>query len=154
MSIFVRSVGDYEVIGRTVDDAAGEAFDKIAKLLGLGYPGGPEIEEQAAKGDAKRFDLPRSMPDSENFSFSGLKTAVRYLLPKLKGDYLADVCASVQQAIVDVLVRKTINAAKKHDVDPSTGLRTSLVTISGGVSCNRELRKRMTEACKRHGLEL
>ena len=145
MSIFVRSVGDYEVIGRTVDDAAGEAFDKIAKLLGLGYPGGPEIEKHAAKGDPKRFDLPRSMPDSENFSFSGLKTAVRYLLPKLKGDYLADVCASVQQAIVDALVRKIIAAAKKHDVD--------LVTVSGGVSCNRELRKQLGDACKRHGFE-
>ncbi|HEV3243234.1 MAG TPA: tRNA (adenosine(37)-N6)-threonylcarbamoyltransferase complex transferase subunit TsaD [Chthoniobacterales bacterium] len=145
MSIFVRGVGDYKVIGRTVDDAAGEAFDKIAKLLGLGYPGGPEIEKRAVTGDPKRFDLPRSMPDSENFSFSGLKTAVRYLLPKLKGDFLADVCASVQEAIVDVLVCKTINAAKKHAVD--------LVTISGGVSCNRVLRKQLDEACKRHGLE-
>jgi len=146
MSILVRGVGDYEIIGRTVDDAAGEAFDKTAKLLGLGYPGGPEIEKHAANGDPKRFDLPRSMPDSENFSFSGLKTAVRYLLPKLKDDYRADVCASVQAAIVDVLVSKTIAAAKKHDVD--------LVTISGGVSCNKELRKKMTEACKRHGFEL
>jgi len=146
MTVFVRDVGDYQIIGRTVDDAAGEAFDKIAKLLGLGYPGGPEIEKHAAKGDPKRFDLPRSMPDSENFSFSGLKTAVRYLLPKLKSDYLADVCASVQAAIVDVLVRKTIDAAKTHDVD--------LVTVSGGVSCNRELRKQLDEACKRGGFEL
>ena len=146
MTVFVRGVADYQIIGRTVDDAAGEAFDKIAKLLGLGYPGGPEIEKHAANDDGSHFDLPRSMPDSENFSFSGLKTAVRYLLPKLKGDYLADVCASVQAAIVDVLVSKTIAAAKKHDVD--------LVTMSGGVSCNRKLRKRMTEACKQHGLEL
>src|SRR5256714_3383856 len=146
MMVFVRGVGDYQIIGRTVDDAAGEAFDKIAKLLGLGYPGGPEIEKHAANGDPKRFDLPRSMPDSENFSFSGLKTAVRYLLPKLKDDYLADVCASIQAAIVDVLVSKTIAAAKKHDVD--------LVTISGGVSCNRELRKQMSEACKRDAFEL
>ncbi len=145
MSILVRRVGDYQIIGRTVDDAAGEAFDKIAKLLVLGYPGGPEIEKHAIKGDPKRFDLPRSMPDSENFSFSGLKTAVRYLLPKLKGDYLADVCASVQEAIVDVLVRKTIAAARKHDVD--------LVTVSGGVGCNRVLRKQLDEACKRQGLE-
>src|SRR5438128_7713937 len=145
MSILVRRVDDYQIIGRTVDDAAGEAFDKIAKLLGLGYPGGPEIEKRAAPGDPKRFDLPRSMPDSENFSFSGLKTAVRYLLPKLKGDYLADVCASVEEAIVDVLIRKTIAAAKKHAVD--------LVTISGGVSCNRTLRKQLDEACKRHRLE-
>ena len=183
MSIFVRGVGDYEVIGRTVDDAAGEAFDKIAKLSGLGYPGGPEIEKRALNGDPKRFDLPRSMPDSENFSFSGLKTAVRYLLPKLgvipnpasrdEGSHsrsldsrgplrdqsanegslasarddklLSDLCASVQEAIVDVLVRKTITAAKKHDVD--------LVTVSGGVSCNRELRKQLGHACKRHGFE-
>ena len=146
MSIFVRGVGDYEIIGRTVDDAAGEAFDKIAKLLGLGYPGGPEVEKHATNGKGMRFDLPRSMPDSENFSFSGLKTAVRYLLPKLKGDYLAGVCASVQAAIVDVLVSKTIAAAKKHDVD--------LVTMSGGVSCNKELRKQMAEGSKRHGFEL
>ena len=166
MSILVRRLGDYQIIGRTVDDAAGEAFDKIAKLLVLGYPGGPEIEKHAIKGDPKRFDLPRSMPDSENFSFSGLKTAVRYLLPKIVGRFcetpnderrptqtpyklpekdLADVCASVQEAIVDVLVRKTIAAAKKHDVD--------LVTVSGGVSCNRVLRKLLDEACKRHGLE-
>jgi N6-L-threonylcarbamoyladenine synthase len=145
MSIFVRGVGDYQIIGRTVDDAAGEAFDKIAKLLGLGYPGGPEIEKHAASGNSKRFDLPRSMPDSENFSFSGLKTAVRYLLPTLRGDFLADVCASVQAAIVDVLVRKTIDAAKKHNVD--------LVTVSGGVSCNRELRKQLGGACKRDGFE-
>src|SRR3989449_2475325 len=137
MSVFVRGVADYRLIGRTVDDAAGEAFDKVAKMLGLGYPGGPEIEKRARTGDPDRFDLPRSILDSENFSFSGLKTAVRYLLPKLKGDFLADLCASFQQAIVDVLVGKTISAAQKYDVD--------LVTMSGGVSCNRELRRRLGE---------
>ena len=184
MTVLMRGVGDYQIIGRTVDDAAGEAFDKIAKLLGLGYPGGPEIEKYAMNGDSNRFDLPRSMPESENFSFSGLKTAVRYLLPKLdvisnenagpartekshsrssdiqrlRRDQLAcegssrddgliaDVCASVQAAIVDVLIRKTIDAAKTRGV--------GLVTVSGGVSCNHELRKRMAEVCKRHGLEL
>jgi N6-L-threonylcarbamoyladenine synthase len=146
MSIFVRGVTDYQLIGRTVDDAAGEAFDKVAKLLGLGYPGGPEIEKRACGGDPTRFDLPRSMLDSENFSFSGLKTAVRYRLPKLTGDYLADLCASFQQAVIDVLVQKTIAAARKHDVD--------LVTISGGVSCNQELRRQLHEGCKRHGFEL
>lgn len=145
MSILVRALGDYEIIGRTVDDAAGEAFDKVAKMLGLGYPGGPEIEKRARTGDAKRYDLPRSMLDSENFSFSGLKTAVRYLVPKLKGDYLTDLCASFQQAIVDVLVRKTIAAAQAHDVD--------LVTVSGGVSCNQELRKQLRESCEREELE-
>ena len=116
-----RGLGDYQLIGRTVDDAAGEAFDKVAKMLGLGYPGGPEIEKRARGGDPNRFDFPRSMLDSENFSFSGLKTAVRYLLPKClraerrsDTDALtiwmsgcsADLCASFQQAIVDVLVRK------------------------------------------------
>lgn len=146
MSIFVRAVGDYEIIGRTVDDAAGEAFDKVAKLLGLGYPGGPEIEKLARGGEAKRFDLPRSMPDSANFSFSGLKTAVRYLLPKLRGDYLADVCASFQQAVLDVLVQKTMAAARKYHVD--------LVTISGGVSCNEELRREIARASAGNHLEL
>src|SRR5207248_10687995 len=164
MSILVRRVGDYQIIGRTVDDAAGEAFDKIAKLLVLGYPGGPEIEKHAAGGDPDRFDLPRSMPDSENFSFSGLKTAVRYLLPKIVGRFcetpgaerrltqapykldprlLADLCASFQQAVIDVLVTKTIAAARKY--------RVNLVTVSGGVSCNRELRRQLGEACVRGG---
>lgn len=180
MLIRVRGLGDYKLIGRTVDDAAGEAFDKVAKLLGLGYPGGPQIEERARSGDRNRFDLPRSMPESENFSFSGLKTAVRYLLPKIgvipnqsersrtrsldhKGpmreksalessfafaqddQLLSDLCASFQQAIVDVLVRKTIAAARKYRVD--------LVTVSGGVSCNQELRKQLSDACLKEGLE-
>src|SRR5947208_6680742 len=145
MSIFVRDLSDYQLIGRTVDDAAGEAFDKVAKMLGLGYPGGPEIEKHARNGDPNRFDLPRSMLDSENFSFSGLKTAVRYLLPKLEGDFLADLCASFQQAIIDVLVRKTIAAARKYGVN--------LVTVSGGVSCNQELRRQLGEACVRGGFE-
>jgi len=145
MSIFVRGLSDYQLIGRTVDDAAGEAFDKVAKMLGLGYPGGPEIEKHARNGDPNRFDLPRSMLDSENFSFSGLKTAVRYLLPKLKGDFLADLCASFQQAIIDVLVRKTIAAARKYCVN--------LVTVSGGVSCNQELRRQLGEECVHGGFE-
>ena len=146
LSILVRGLAHYCLIGRTVDDAAGEAFDKVAKMVGLGYPGGPEIEKRARGGNPKRFELPRSMPDSENFSFSGLKTAVRYLLPKLRGDYLPDLCASFQQAIVDVLVQKTIAAAQKCHVD--------LVTVSGGVSCNQELRRQMLEKCGRAGLEL
>jgi N6-L-threonylcarbamoyladenine synthase len=148
---FVPEPGKYKVVSRTRDDAAGEAFDKVAKMLGLGYPGGPEIEKHAGKGDPARFDLPRSMLGSEDFSFSGLKTAVRYLLPKLgvipserpNDQLLADLCASFQQAIVDVLVRKTIAAAKKHDVD--------LVTVSGGVSCNEELRRQLREGCAREG---
>ena len=167
MTVSIRGPGNYQIIGRTVDDAAGEAFDKVAKLLGLGYPGGPEIEKLARNGDPERFDLPRSMLDSENFSFSGLKTAARYLLPKLEGEIvgrrlsppgnsaakmaalqpkaLADLCASFQQAIIDVLVRKTIAAARKYDVN--------LVTISGGVSCNTALRAQLRQACADAGLE-
>jgi tRNA N6-adenosine threonylcarbamoyltransferase len=172
MLISVRDLANYQLLGRTVDDAAGEAFDKVAKMLGLGYPGGPEIEKYARGGDPKRFDLPRSMPGSDNFSFSGLKTAVRYLLPKIavipsredgEGPHnvraraersfafaqddklLNDLCASFQQAIIDVLVAKTIAAAEKHDVD--------LVTMSGGVSCNQALRQQMREACEREGIE-
>jgi len=183
MTVLVRAVGQYEIVGRTVDDAAGEAFDKVAKLLGLGYPGGPEIEKRAQGGDPDRFDFPRSMLDSENFSFSGLKTAVRYLLPKIglaipsRGDgegphirsldqqgtkrdrsfyegslssarddsVVSDLCASFQQAVVDVLVRKTIDAARKH--------RVGLVTVSGGVSCNQELRKGLEKACAKAKLE-
>src|SRR5678816_4525135 len=83
MLVVGRGLTNYQLIGRTVDDAAGEAFDKVAKMLRLGYPGGPEIEKHARGGDPKRFDFPRSMLASENFSFSGLKTAVRYLLPKI-----------------------------------------------------------------------
>ena len=145
MSVRVRGLADYQLIGRTVDDAAGEAFDKVAKMLGLGYPGGPEIEKRARGGGSARFDLPRSMLDSENFSFSGLKTAVRYLLPRLRGDFVADLCASFQQAIIDVLVRKTIAAAQQCDVD--------LVTLSGGVSCNREVRRQLGDACASKGFE-
>lgn len=157
MSVFVRGLADYQLIGHTLDDAAGEAFDKVAKMLGLGYPGGPEIEKRARGGDPNRFDLPRSMPDSENFSFSGLKTAVRYLLPKigegrltqtpynLDERVLSDLCASFQQAIIDVLVAKTIAAAQKSHVD--------LMTVSGGVSCNQELRRQLGEACRRAGFE-
>ncbi len=144
----VDGVGDYRIIGRTVDDAAGEAFDKVAKMLGLAYPGGPEIERCAREGDPARFDLPRSMLHSgdANFSFSGLKTAVRYLLPKVQGAALADICASFQRAVVEVLVAKTIAAARAS--------RRSLVTVSGGVSCNGELRAQMSLGCERAGLAL
>src|SRR4030095_13724442 len=175
MLVVVRGLTNYQLIGHTVDDAAGEAFDKVAKMLGFGYPGGPEIEKHARGGDPKRFDFPRSMLGSENFSFSGLKTAVRYLLPKIgvipseaersretpsndavtnasgsldfarDDKLLADLCASFQQAIIDVLVTKTIAAAQKYRVD--------LVTISGGVSCNQELRRQMRDASNRKGIE-
>ena len=163
MLVLVHGLTNYQLVGRTVDDAAGEAFDKVAKMLGLGYPGGPEIEKHARNGDSKGFDFPRSMLGAENFSFSGLKTAVRYLLPKIaivsshadgRGPrnafvqdekLLNDLCASFQQAVIDVLVIKTIAAAQKY--------RVNLVTMSGGVSCNEELRRQMREACSRKGIE-
>ncbi|MEO5719467.1 MAG: tRNA (adenosine(37)-N6)-threonylcarbamoyltransferase complex transferase subunit TsaD [Chthoniobacterales bacterium] len=146
--VAVDGVGDYKVIGRTLDDAAGEAFDKVGKMLGLAYPGGPEIERCATKGDPARFVLPRSMLHSgdANFSFSGLKTAVRYLLPKTTAADQADLSASFQCAVVEVLVAKTIAAARSA--------KRSLVTVSGGVSCNGELRRQMSLGCERAGLEL
>jgi len=147
----VRGVNDYHVLGRTVDDAAGEAFDKVAKLLGLGYPGGPEIEKRAANGNVARFDFPRSMLDSgdHNFSFSGLKTAVRYRLaefPARTEQLVDDMSASFQRAVIEVLTKKTVRAAKESGA--------SAVTMSGGVSCNQALRKEMAERCKAAGLEL
>jgi N6-L-threonylcarbamoyladenine synthase len=149
-TMLVRStgIGAYHLLGRTLDDAAGEAFDKVAKLLDLPYPGGPEIDRLARQGNPKKFDLPRSMANSGdfNFSFSGLKTAVRYLLPKLEGDFHADLCASFQEAAVDVLVQKTIRAAERSGVQ--------LVTVSGGVSANSRLRSKMLEATTSAGLDL
>jgi N6-L-threonylcarbamoyladenine synthase len=146
--IEMERVGSYRLLGSTLDDAAGEAFDKVAKLLGLPYPGGPEIDRLAKRGDPNRFDLPRSMLGSGdfNFSFSGLKTAVRYLLPKLQGDFLADLCASFQEAVVDVLVRKTIRAVIACGID--------VVTLSGGVSCNSRLRLKIARATEDAGIEL
>jgi N6-L-threonylcarbamoyladenine synthase len=144
----VVAVGSYHVLGRTMDDAAGEAFDKVAKLLGLPYPGGPAIDRLARQGDPARYPLPRGMVGSGdlNFSFSGLKTAVRYLLPKLTGDFQADLCASFQEAVVDVLVRKTLDAAAAS--------KLSIVTVSGGVSGNSRLRDKMAVACRKAGLDL
>jgi N6-L-threonylcarbamoyladenine synthase len=148
MLVHLTGIGSYGLLGRTFDDAAGEAFDKVGKLLELPYPGGPEIDRLAKQGDRKKFYLPRSMLNSGdyNFSFSGLKTAVRYLLPKLDGDFHADLCASFQEAVVDVLVQKTIRAANQVGVN--------LVTVSGGVSANSRLRTRMTEAATAAGLDL
>jgi N6-L-threonylcarbamoyladenine synthase len=145
----VRALNDYRILGRTVDDAAGEAFDKVAKMLGLGYPGGPEIERRALSGDGTRFDFPRSMLDSgdHNFSFSGLKTSVRYRLAKLgtiADSIRNDICASFQRAAVEVLVAKTLRAARVSAV--------RFVTLSGGVSCNGELRRELQSACSREEL--
>lgn len=149
--IHLRGVGDYHLLGRTRDDAAGEAFDKVARMLGLPYPGGPEIDKLALGGNSSAFDFPRSMKDSGDsaFSFSGLKTSMLYLLPQLgetAADRLPDLCASFQEAVVDVLATKTLQAAK------SLGLRC--VSVSGGVSCNSRLRQVFTERCANAGVEL
>lgn len=153
MLVHVRDIADYEIMGQTVDDAAGEAFDKVAKLLGLGYPGGPEIDKLAREGNRTAVDFPRSMQHSGdfNFSFSGLKTAVLYYLKKhsalsAQRSALAGICASFQEAVVDVLVEKTISAAREKGV--------TLVTASGGVTCNSRLRERLASACKQKGLQL
>jgi N6-L-threonylcarbamoyladenine synthase len=149
----VRGVSQYRILGRTVDDAAGEAFDKVAKLLGLRYPGGPEIERRATEGDGARFDFPRSMLDSRdhNFSFSGLKTAVRYRLAEFSADkktpvLINDICASFQGAVVEVLVMKTLRAAKEGGA--------KVVTLSGGVSCNQVLRTELAKQCRAAGMSL
>jgi N6-L-threonylcarbamoyladenine synthase len=147
MLVDVAGYGCYEVLGATVDDAAGEAFDKVAKLLGLGYPGGIEIDRLAAGGDAAAYPFPRSMLHSgdHRFSFSGLKTAVRYCFEK-EAPRLADACASFQEAVVDVLVGKAERALS------ATG--RPRLALSGGVSSNRRLRERAAEMAARIGVEL
>ena len=151
MLVQVLDVGRYKLLGRTRDDAAGEAFDKVAKMIGLPYPGGPEIDKIATRGDPNAFAFPRSFLDGRSleFSFSGLKTSVLYELPKLdltSEQTLADVCASVQTAIIEVLVEKLVLAAR------STNSR--LVAVSGGVSCNRGLRTALKARCDGLSLEL
>ncbi len=151
MLVHVRGIGDYELLGQTRDDAAGEAFDKVGKMLGLPYPGGPEIDRLAEHGNSQAFDFPRSMLGSGDFafSFSGLKTSVRYLLPKLSEpleQHLTDICASFQKAVTDVLVKKALKAAA-HSGE-------HLICVSGGVSCNRGLRDAFQNACSDEGYEL
>ena len=149
--LHLRGPCDYPLLGRTRDDAAGEAFDKVARMLGLPYPGGPEIDKLARTGNPAAFGFPRSMKDSGDFafSFSGLKTSMFYLLPTL-GDTgsarLPDLCASFQEAVVDILVTKTLAAAKL--------LRAQHISVSGGVSCNTRLRQVFTEQCAKAGLTL
>ncbi len=140
----VEGVGRYELLGETIDDAAGEAFDKSAKLMGLGYPGGPALSRLAEQGDPAAFKLPRPLLHSGNldFSFAGLKTAVLTQARKL-GDELesrkADLAASTQAAIVDVLVKKTLTALQ------DSGLKR--VVVAGGVGANRLLRAQLDAAC-------
>lgn len=154
-TILVHVEGElrHRVLGSTIDDAAGECFDKIAKLIGLPYPGGPLVDKLAKEGNPAAYDFPRPMihDEGDDFSFSGLKTSVRYFLEKRPGladdpKQLRDLCASVQAAIVETLVTKTIRAAKR--------LGVKCVTASGGVTCNTGLRDQLTRACQKNGLTL
>ncbi len=153
MLVRVASEGEQEVLGSTVDDAAGECFDKTGKLLGLPYPAGPVIDRLAGEGDARAHDFPRPMlrDSHDDFSFSGLKTSVRYFLrdhPRLAEDPqgIRDLCASAQAAIVEVLTGKTIRAAKR--------LGLGCITVSGGVARNSRLREELRRACQREGYRL
>lgn len=132
-----HGIGEYEILGESIDDAAGEAFDKVAKMLKLPYPGGPNISRLAEQGDKNAFEFPRPMlHQGLEFSFSGLKTAVSVQLKKLDGENRdADIAASFQEAIVDTLVKKSVKALKQ------TGLKR--LVIAGGVSANKRLRERL-----------
>ena len=146
----VSDIGQYVLLGETVDDAAGEAFDKSAKLLGLGYPGGPALAKLAVSGNAERFKLPRPMVNSGdlNFSFSGLKTAVLTVTKKepLDDQGRADLAASTQAAIVDVLVEKSLQAL--------SATKTKRLVVAGGVGANQRLRERLTRAATEKNLEV
>jgi N6-L-threonylcarbamoyladenine synthase len=151
--VHVRRELDHMVLGSTLDDAAGECFDKTAKLIGLPYPGGPEIDRLASEGDPAAYDFPRPLlrEPTDDFSFAGLKTSVRYFLernPSILNEKqaLRDLCASVQAAIVEVLVTKTLKAAQR--------LCVGCVTASGGVTANRRLRRDLQAACDRARLTL
>ncbi|HXG46989.1 MAG TPA: tRNA (adenosine(37)-N6)-threonylcarbamoyltransferase complex transferase subunit TsaD [Methylomirabilota bacterium] len=151
--VHVRGEFEHHLLGGTLDDAAGECFDKVAKLIGLPYPGGPEMDRLAAEGHPAAYDFPRPLlrDEGDDFSFAGLKTSVRYFVEKhpallCEPARVRDLCASVQAAIVEVLVAKTIRAARRLDV--------KVVTASGGVTCNRALRRLLNEECRRAGLAL
>ncbi len=149
--VHVKGWGEYDVLGATIDDAAGEAFDKLARVMGLGYPGGPAIDRAAEGGNPAAVVFPRALPNRRySFSFSGLKTSVLTFLEKAASEErlppLSDVAASLQEAIVDVLVAKTMNAVE------DTGV--SVVGGGGGVLANRRLRERLTAEAERRGLEI
>jgi len=150
MLVYVNGLCRYEVLGNTLDDAAGEAFDKIAKFLGLGFPGGPVIEKLSLQGNKSAFNYPRPLLRQKNldFSFSGLKTAVINMFKNKDTDNLPlpDIAASFQEAVVEVLVSKTIRAALQKDV--------SAISVTGGVAASKRLREAFTIACDKEGLGL
>jgi N6-L-threonylcarbamoyladenine synthase len=147
--IVAHDFGRYQLVGATRDDAAGEAFDKVGKMLGLGYPAGPVIDKLAANGDPCAVQLPRAMRKQLDFSFSGLKTAVQTHLQKAglpEGQALADLCASFQAAVVDQLVTKTVAALELRNLKQ--------VVLAGGVACNRGLRAAMRRECEMRDVAL
>lgn len=149
--VYVTDYGQYEILGRTRDDAAGESFDKVARRLGLGYPGGPLIDQSAKEGNPEAIDFPIPyLKDSYDFSFSGLKTAVLNYLNMMnqKGEDVnkADVAASFQQSVVEVLVRKAHDALKDKECKK--------LALAGGVAANSELRKRLSALGETHGYEI
>jgi N6-L-threonylcarbamoyladenine synthase len=154
--VAVRGVGDYVRLGTTVDDAIGEAFDKVAKLLGLAYPGGPEVEREAARGDPERFDLPRPMLGraEPNFSLSGLKTALRMeaerIAPLTQTD-VADLCASFQAAVVDVVVDRTRVALRAFG---EIAGRPGALVVAGGVAANQTIRRGLERLAGEAGLRM
>jgi N6-L-threonylcarbamoyladenine synthase len=143
--VLVKDIGDYEVLGKTLDDAAGEAFDKVGKMMGMGYPAGPMIDKTSVTGNPLFVAFPRSMMNDEtfDFSFSGIKTSVLYYLrdnPTILAKHQADIAASFQQAVVDVLVEKTIRAARKYEIRD--------IVCVGGVSANSLLRRQFKTVCE------
>jgi N6-L-threonylcarbamoyladenine synthase len=154
----VGGVDDFRLYGTTIDDAAGEAFDKVAKLLGLAYPGGPEVEKLAALGDARAFALPRPLVTGHNmrktadFSFSGLKTAVR-LLTERQQVKTEDVCASFQAAVIDILTNRTLLAMEMFRRDFSQAGERKLV-VAGGVAANRAIAAALARLCAGEGFGL
>ncbi len=142
----VKKIGEYVEVGRTRDDAAGEAYDKVAKLLGYGYPGGPVIDQLASRGNAEAIDFPRAnLKESFDFSFSGLKTSVLYHIKKNPKESKEDIAASFQSAVTDVLVSRMIEIAEKKDI--------KYIALSGGVSANQHLRKMINEKASEKKLE-
>jgi len=150
--VIVKEYGEYEIIGRTHDDAAGEAYDKVARAIGLGYPGGPKVDKLSKEGNPSAITFPRAQVEGcpYDFSFSGLKSAVLNYLHHAEqlGEEInrADVAASFQAAVVDVLVDKTLQAAKEYGIDK--------VALAGGVASNSALRAGMEAACKKAGKKL
>lgn len=147
----VARVGEYRLLGRTMDDAAGEAFDKAAKMLGLGFPGGPNIDRMAMEGNPCAIEFPRPHPTqgTYDFSFSGLKTALKYYLDRqddLERSRIADIAASFQQAIVDVLVHRSLAAIRQY--------RAKGLLVAGGVAANSALRRTLQSHCDQMGLPL